>query len=141
MTNNPTAGKYPKVTADAVIIKDEKILLIKRGFDPFKGSWALPGGFIEYGETVEEATVREVKEETGLDVEPVKLIGVYSSPDRDPRFHTITIAYACRLKKGEKRKPDGGEDAEDAQWWHLSSLPKLAFDHAQMVKDALRGLK
>lgn len=85
---------------DAVIIcKDSSIVLIKRKKDPYKDSWALPGGFVEYGETVESAILREVKEETGLEIDLCRIVGVYSDPERDPRGHTVTICYLA-LKTG-----------------------------------------
>ncbi|MEA2053695.1 MAG: NUDIX hydrolase [Candidatus Thermoplasmatota archaeon] len=126
--------KSPKLTVDGVVIKDKKILLIKRKNDPFKGRWALPGGFVEYGETVEEAVVREVKEETGLETTVQSLLGVYSDPDRDPRGHTVSIAYLLSVKKG---LPKGGDDASDTKFFDLNALPPLAFDHAQIVRDAV----
>jgi len=126
--------KRPRLTVDAIIVKEDKILLIKRGHEPYRGYWALPGGFVEWGETVEEALKREVMEETGLDVEIKELIGVYSEPDRDPRGHSISIAYVCEITGGAERY---GDDAADIGWYALESIPELGFDHRKMIKDAL----
>lgn len=120
------------LTADAIIVKDKKILLVKRKNNPFKGMWALPGGFVNYGERVEDAVKREAKEETNLDVEDTKLIGVYSAPDRDPRGHTVTIAYSCETSNSQAKAAD---DAEEVKWWDLGELPEIAFDHALIVQD------
>lgn len=133
--------KRPGISADAVILDRQKILLIKRKNDPFKDLWALPGGFIEYGERAEDAVVREAREETGLDIVVDKLIGVYSAPDRDPRGHTITIAYLCSADEGSNMHPHAADDAADAWWWDISELPKLAFDHELIVTDALKSPK
>lgn len=130
--------KSPKLTVDGVLIIDEELLLIKRGNQPFKGKWALPGGFVEYGETTEHAIVREFQEETGLNVRIKNLIGVYSDPKRDPRGHTISVVY-------ELTKIDGmlqsGDDAADACYYPLSDLPSLAFDHQIIINDMLRRKK
>ncbi len=126
--------KKPSVTVDGVIIKNGKVLLIKRKNEPFKGRWALPGGFVEYGETVEEAALREVKEETGMDARIKKLVGVYSDPDRDPRGHTISIVFLMEAK-GETI---AGDDAIEARFFDLNDLPPLAFDHAKIIKDAVK---
>ena len=97
-------SQYPRVTVDVVIKRrNGKFVLVKRANDPFKDFWALPGGFVEYGETVEQAAIREVKEETGLDVELLGILGVYSEPNRDPRGHTISIVFLA-LEKGGKLK-------------------------------------
>ena len=86
--------KIPSLTADIFIFDDNlNFILIKRRNDPFKNCWALPGGFVEYGESVENAAIREAKEETSIDVELIDLVNVYSKPDRDPRGHTVTVAY------------------------------------------------
>ena len=130
--------KSPKLTVDGVIINKNRILLVKRGNEPFKGSWSLPGGYVEYGETVENAVVREILEETNLSSEVKELIGVYSDPDRDPRGHTITIAFLLNIKKGEVKS---GDDAADAKFFELKQLPALSFDHKKIIDDALRRLK
>ncbi len=128
--------KIPKVTVDGIIKKENKILLIKRKNNPFKNSWALPGGYIEYNEKTEEAVIREIFEETGLETDVVKLIGVYSDPERDPRGHTISIIYELEIIKG-KLKP--GDDASDAKYYNLNKLPdNLAFDHKIIIYDFSR---
>ncbi len=125
-----------KVTVDALIVKEGKIVLIKRRNDPYKDFWALPGGFVEYGERTEEAVVREVKEETGLTCEVVQLAGVYSAPGRDPRGHTVSVVYLMRVKAGELA---AGDDAKGAAWVTLDKIPhEVAFDHAQIIRDALK---
>ena len=128
--------KKPSVTVDGVIIKDGKVLLIKRKNEPFKGRWALPGGFVEYGETVEQAVLREVKEETGIDAEIKKLVGVYSDPRRDPRGHTISIAFLLAARGAATAA--AGDDAIDAKFFDLDNLPLLAFDHDKIIKDAIQ---
>ncbi len=126
------------LTVDLVILYKGGIVLIKRLNAPYKDHWALPGGFVEYGEKVENAAIREAKEETGLDVELIKLIGVYSDPKRDPRGHTVTTAFLAK-GKGVLR---GGDDAGEAKVFSFEELKetKLAFDHEKIIKDALRIL-
>ncbi|WP_297506006.1 NUDIX hydrolase [Thermococcus sp.] len=123
------------LTVDGVIIHNNGVVLIKRRNEPFKGRYALPGGFVEYGESVEEALRREMKEETGLDVIPVKLVGVYSRPDRDPRGHTVTVAFLCigmgQLKAGDDAKEVHVVPVEEAL------RMELAFDHSEILRDAL----
>lgn len=127
--------RYIGLTVDAVIIYNNGIVLIKRKNEPFKDHYALPGGFVEYGETVEEALVREAKEETGLDVRPVKLVGVYSRPDRDPRGHTVTVAFLC-IGEGNLK---AGDDAREVFVFPVGEALKLplAFDHGEILRDAL----
>lgn len=129
----------PAVTADCVVIAKEiepKVLLIRRGNEPFKGCWAFPGGFMNMDETTEQCAVRELEEETGLKVTEIKQIGAYSKVDRDPRGRTVTVAYLVVIDKAEAVK--GGDDAAKAQWFPISGLPKLAFDHEEIMKDAKR---
>ena len=129
--------KSPKVTVDGIILEDEMILLIKRGTTPFKGKWALPGGFVEYGEKTEDAVVREVFEETGLKTKISRLVGVYSDPKRDPRGHTITIVYTLEICGGNMRN---GDDASDVKKFNTDNLPELSFDHDCIIQDVLRRI-
>ena len=128
--------KIPRLTVDAVILDREKnsIVLVKRGIYPFEGMWALPGGFVEYKETVENATIREAKEETGLDIEIERMVGVYSDPERDPRGHTVAVTFLCRRVGGEL---NAGDDAADAKEFKIKEMPEMAFDHRKMVDDAM----
>ena len=131
----------PAVTADCVVITKEsepKVLLIQRGNEPFKGCWAFPGGFMNMDETTEQCAVRELEEETGLKVTKIKQIGAYSKVDRDPRGRTITVAYLAII--GTAKPVKGLDDAAKAQWFPISNLPKLAFDHEEIMKDAIKLL-
>ena len=130
--------KSPRVTVDAVIIKNNSIILIRRKNEPFKNFWALPGGFVEYNETVEHAVIREAREETGLDVKVVKLIGVYSEPERDPRGHTVSVVFLCSVVGGDLK---ADTDARDVRKFNINSLDdlKLAFDHDRILRDTLGG--
>ncbi len=129
--------KYPRpaLTVDAIVLTKQpaKILLIKRKKDPFAGMWALPGGFIEMDETLEQACRRELKEETGLTAETLTQFKAYGEPDRDPRHRTISIVFYTFLKTPEK--PKGMDDAADAKWFSINNLPPLAFDHQLILKD------
>jgi len=123
--------RRPRLAVDGIIVKDGKVLLIER--DDGLGR-ALPGGMVEYGETTEDALKRELREETGLEVEVGELFGVYSDPDRDKRWHIITVAYVCRPKGGKLR---AGDDAKSVGWVELENVGKLAFDHNQIIADFL----
>ncbi|WP_456328759.1 NUDIX domain-containing protein [Archaeoglobus sp.] len=128
------------LTVDAIIPYQGKIVLIKRLNEPYKGFYALPGGIVEYGERVEDAVLREVEEETGLKGEIHSLVGVYSDPDRDPRGHFVSVCFIVIPKGGELK---AGSDAKEVGLFSLENLPKLAFDHEKMIKDAevtLRGI-
>jgi 8-oxo-dGTP diphosphatase len=122
------------LTTDCVVF-DERgyVLLIRRGNEPFKGSYALPGGFVDVGERVEDGCRRELSEETGLHVGELRLIGVYSDPGRDPRGHTCSVAYLARVGRAEVT---AGDDAAAAEWVADWRREKLAFDHAQIIADA-----
>jgi 8-oxo-dGTP diphosphatase len=126
--------KGPALTVDAIILVDGKIVLVRRKNPPFRGRHALPGGFVEQGETVEAAAVRETEEETGLKTAIKSLFGVYSDPDRDPRGHTVTLVFEMAVSGGELK---AGDDASDAGLFSLDELPELAFDHSQIIKDFL----
>ena len=136
-----TKYKIPSLTTDIFIFDDEfNFILIKRKNDPYKDCWALPGGFVEYGERVETAAIREAKEETNIDVELKDLVNVYSNPDRDPRGHTITIAFTA---KGDFTSRKADSDASDINIFSPEELGNinLAFDHEQIIKDCLNKAK
>ncbi|MHA1913526.1 MAG: NUDIX domain-containing protein [Promethearchaeota archaeon] len=125
----------PLLTVDAVILLEStRLILIRRKFPPFQGELALPGGFVEVGETVEDACIRETKEETNINIKINKLIGVFSDPGRDPRGHNISVAFLCTpLTKYEKSKAlDDADEIEIVNLSELSSL-KLAFDHKEII--------
>ncbi len=109
-----------------------RIVLIRRRNPP--PGWALPGGFLEYGESLEQAAIREAKEETGLDVELIRQLHTYSDPRRDPRGHTVSTVFIARAHG----TPTAGDDAGDVRLCTLSDLPPLAFDHAQVLQDYQR---
>jgi len=126
----------PSLTVDAVIeYPDDRIVLIRRGSPPFEGSWALPGGFVDIGETVEHACIREAKEECSIDIVLDGIIGVYSDPKRDPRRHTISVAFKSHYSEGELA---GSDDAREARLFTRRELKgmKLAFDHGEILTDA-----
>jgi 8-oxo-dGTP diphosphatase len=125
--------RNPVPTVDAIIEVAGGIVLIKRRYPP--PGWALPGGFVEYGETVEAAAVREAREETGLQVSLNELFGVYSDPQRDPRRHTIAVVFIATATG----VPVGADDASEAGVFTAAALPApLAFDHAQILADYFR---
>ena len=132
----------PAVTTDVAVFaeRDEKtsILLIQRGSEPFAGCWALPGGFLEENETLEVCAARELKEETGLEAGSLCLFGTYSTPGRDPRGRTVTVAYWTRRDEGSDEAA-AGDDAADCRWFALDRLPKLAFDHDRIIADAVKS--
>ena len=133
--------KIPSVTTDIFIFDDDfNFILIKRKNNPYKDCWALPGGFVEYGESVENAAIREAKEETNIDVELKELVNVYSEPSRDPRGHTITIAY---IAKGDINNRKADSDAKEIDVFSLEKLNEIniAFDHEKIIKDCLNKAK
>ena len=130
--------KNPAPTIDIVITDGKRVVLVKRGREPFKGKWALPGGFVEYGERVEDAVVREVNEETGLETKIIDIIGVYSDPNRDPRGHIVTVVYLLNVQGGRLQSND---DASDVKFFDLDNLPELSFDHNIIVRDINRRTK
>ena len=124
------AYRNPFPTVDIIIEMDEGIVLIKRKNPPF--GWALPGGFVDYGESLEVSAVREAKEETSLDITLVSEFGAYSEPDRDPRMHTITVVFIATAQ-GE---PLAADDAAEIGIFNKDTLPeKLAFDHGKILRD------
>jgi 8-oxo-dGTP diphosphatase len=125
------------LTVDCVVFdRAGRVLLIKRKHAPFKGRYALPGGFVERGETVEAAALRELKEETGLEGKIIRLIGVYSDPRRDPRAPTVSVAFLVRPRTAKARAGDDAAAAAFVEEWRDL---RLAFDHDTIVADALKG--
>lgn len=126
--------KYIHLTVDAIILnKKGRVLLTKRGITPFKGFWVLPGGHVDYGERVKTALLREVKEETGLKIKITDFLGIYDSPKRDPRHHTITLSFLAKISGG---RPTKTAEATELKFFHLNKLPKkMGFDHRQIIKD------
>jgi 8-oxo-dGTP diphosphatase len=144
-------GKYtydwprPMVTVDAVVFAvtpgETKLLLIKRGHEPFKGQWAIPGGFIGMDEELDDAVARELQEETGLTGVTLEQMHTFGTVGRDPRGRQITVVYMGIIKEGFDRIK-AGDDAAQAQWFDINNLPSnLAFDHNTVAKFAIERLK
>jgi 8-oxo-dGTP diphosphatase len=137
---NANAYVRPMLTVDVVVLTQaavRSLVLIQRAHAPFAGDWALPGGFVEEGERLADAAPRELAEETGLRTGfmPLRLLGVYDTPGRDPRGWTVSVVY---LTTAPVELPvRGADDAAEARWFHPDALPTLAFDHAQIIADAL----
>lgn len=123
------------VTVDCVIFSGDAVVLIKRGYEPFKDHYALPGGFVELGETVENACVREALEETGLVTTNLRMIGVYSEPSRDEFRHTVAVAFLAEADLSTLKAGDDAKSVELVRNWR--ELP-LAFDHKKIIEDAWR---
>lgn len=131
--------KTPLLTVDCVVLNPRgEVLLIQRKNEPFKGHFALPGGFVDIGETVEDACRRELLEETGVKAGRLKLVGVYSDPNRDPRGHTASVVFLTRVRS---TKLEAGDDAASAQWVANWRRLPLAFDHAKILADVTRMSK
>ncbi len=126
--------RQPSFAVDCVVFDPQgRLLLIRRKNPPFQGQYALPGGFIEYGETTEQAAARELSEETGLHAVQLSLVGVYSDPGRDPRGHVVSIAYLTRVSHFAPQAADDAAQAEFVADWDDQ---ELAFDHNKIVSDA-----
>jgi ADP-ribose pyrophosphatase YjhB (NUDIX family) len=137
-TGNCVHREYrgPRVSADVIVTIGGKILLVKRRNPPY--GWAIPGGFIEYGESAEDAAARELREETGIGLEDLAQFHVYSEPGRDPRFHTVTVVFTATSSD----TPIAGDDAAEISLFNPDELPSpLAFDHGQILEDYLGSLK
>ena len=132
---------HPAVTTDCVVFGFDgvrlNVLLIERGNDPFKGSWAFPGGFLNIDEDAPDGARRELLEETGLTVTNVEQLGAFATPDRDPRERVISIAYFTLVRTSDVV---GGDDAAQARWFPINRLPELAFDHQQIFEQALERM-
>src|SRR5437870_3871757 len=125
------AGAHPSVAVDGIVLQGGKLVAVRRKNEPYRGIPALPGGFVELGETTVEAVVREVREETGLETKVLRLVGVFSDPGRDPRGHTVTIAYALEVIGGTLK---AGSDASAIVLVDPDDPPKMAFDHNDFVR-------
>jgi 8-oxo-dGTP diphosphatase len=123
------------LASDALIIKDGKILLVKRKWPPFKGGWGPPGGQMDHDERIEQTCIREAWEETGFRVKIKKLVGIYSDPQRDPRGRVVSVAFACGITGGEMKLT---RETTDIRWFSKADVRKmkLTFDHKKMIKDA-----
>jgi 8-oxo-dGTP diphosphatase len=135
----------PMVTVDALVFSKSQnktnVLLIQRGNPPFKSCWAIPGGFVEMDEELENAAQRELKEETGLDNVKLHQLRTFGKPGRDPRGRQITIVFTGIIENGDKNV-QGGDDAEKAEWFNINNLPEnLAFDHSEVIEYAVKALK
>jgi ADP-ribose pyrophosphatase YjhB (NUDIX family) len=136
----PRMAKYrnPTPTVDVIIQRESKVLMVRRKKDPFKDYLSLPGGFVNEGETVEDAMRREAMEETSLEVEPVEILGVYSDPRRDPRKHILTVVFIGTIITGEGGAAGkAGDDAASIEWIEPTNIEgqKIAFDHGQILRD------
>lgn len=133
-------GKRPTLGTDCVIFTKRKnewyVLLIERGHEPYKGKWALPGGFMEWNESCEQSAARELQEETLLQNVDLKLVGVFSKPGRDPRGTIVSIAFWGVIDEKTAMVAAHGDDAANHQWFNVNKLPKLAFDHAEILASA-----
>jgi 8-oxo-dGTP diphosphatase len=131
--------KTPALATDCIVVDAKnRVLLIRRKFPPFQGAYALPGGFVEVDESVEDACRRELMEETGVKAGKLRLVGVYSKPGRDPRGHTCSVVFLTRVRRAVAK---AGDDAAEAGWVGLSQKVELAFDHAEAIAAARRMLR
>ncbi|MBE9491644.1 MAG: NUDIX hydrolase [Bacteroidetes bacterium] len=142
----PFTYEYPRLmlTVDAVVFRingdKPEVLFIQRKHDPFAGMWALPGGYVDMDETVEEAIVRELEEETGLKTNNLSQLYTFSAIGRDPRGRTVSVTF-FGLTDMNNSTVKGGDDAKDAQWFAVENLPQLAFDHIKAVEMAKSKIK
>ena len=135
----------PAVTVDIIIftLRESRlqVLLVQRAHPPFEADWALPGGFVQMEESLEEAAARELEEETGVRQSYLEQLYTYGEPDRDPRGRVITVAYYALLPKDAPIRPEGGSDARQAALFPINELPALAFDHSEIIAYAIRRLR
>lgn len=143
--NKPKTYTYdyprPAYSVDIAVLCENKILLIKRGGEPFKGQWALPGGFMDMDETPEMAASRELKEETNLNIPTLKQFKTYGGIDRDPRHRTISTIFYHQIESKKCPAIASGDDAAEAEWHVLNQLPELAFDHRLVIIELLDSLE
>lgn len=136
--------EHPAVTTDVVLFAlgdgGLSVLLIQRGKPPFEGTWAFPGGFVNVGESLQEAASRELEEETGIREVQLRQLRSFGDPKRDPRGHVVTVAYVAVVASNALPRAEGGSDASRAQWWPIGNLPPLAFDHGKILTYGLQRL-
>lgn len=136
---------YPRidVTVDAVVFRPSEngfeVLLIERKHPPYQGCWAIPGGFVDEGEDLEPAAIRELEEETGLKVKSLQQLHTFGRPDRDPRKRIVSIVHWTVLEDS-KVEVQAADDAEKAEWFNINQLPELAFDHKEVMEKAIQAL-
>jgi len=135
-----------KVAVDAIVFGYSKsegvaVLLIQRKYPPFQNEWAIPGGFVLEEESLEQAVQRELLEETGISVNYLEQLYTFGAPDRDPRRRVISVAYFALVKSSQFQKLKASTDAENAQWFNIKELPKLAFDHKEILAMAIERLR
>jgi 8-oxo-dGTP diphosphatase len=133
----------PAVTVDIIVVTKERkprVLLIRRKNEPFAGTWAIPGGFVDMEESLEDAAKRELKEETNLELDDLEQLHTFGDPGRDPRGRVIAVAYLIRVDF-KKVQPRAGDDAAETGWHSLVEPPPLAFDHAKILDHARQHLK
>ena len=144
MTEHTYEYPRPAVSTDCVLLAWHNdllnILLIQRAHEPFQGHWALPGGFLDDDEDLDQAPVRELREETGLKNIPLRQLSAYGALNRDPRTRVITVVYLGMIRFADQTAV-ASDDASDARWFSIDQLPRLAFDHQQIVNDALNDLR
>lgn len=138
--------KSMKVAVDAIVFGYSKIdgvsvLLIQRKYEPFKNSWAIPGGFVQDDESLEEAVRRELLEETGVELNYLEQLYTFGDPGRDPRQRIIAIAYFGLVKASQYQELKASTDAENAKWFSIKKIPQLAFDHKQILSVAIQRLR
>jgi 8-oxo-dGTP diphosphatase len=144
---SPYTYEYPRpsLTVDVVAftLRESRlqVLLIQRGEDPYAGRWALPGGFVRMEESLEEAALREMEEETGLKEAYLEQLYTFGDPGRDPRGRVVTVAYFALIPSDAPVRLEGGGEVTQASWFPVDELPALAFDHNLIVEDALRRLR
>jgi 8-oxo-dGTP diphosphatase len=142
---NPADYDRPSVTVDVVVFtlvdNDLRVLLIKRKERPYAGNWAVPGGFVQMSESLDEAANRELVEETGVDDVYLEQLYTFGSPNRDPRTRVITVAYFAIVPFTAVKTPKAGSEAEEAVWFSMFDLPDLAFDHGEILEYALTRLR
>lgn len=146
MNSQKHCYEYPRpaVTTDCVVFsysgEELIVLLIERGNEPFKGRWAIPGGFIQMDETAEECAKRELYEETGIKIDQVEQLHTFTDIDRDPRERTISISYITLVNAGDYN-PKAGDDAAKTNWFSVNKLPPLAFDHKEIIWHAVKRIR